>query len=352
MQSGGLESNVVGVIGDRRYARHMRLKVLGPAAQEQLGRACAVVVGLGALGSVASGTLARAGVGRLVVVDRDLVEAENLQGQVLYDEEDVLAATPKAVAAAARLRRINSAITVEPRVLDITARTIGAALAGADVVIDGTDNFETRFLVNDWCVKNAVPWIYTGAIAQHGQVMPIRPGVSACMRCLLPQMPPAGSYGTCDTEGILSPVSHIVANLEVIEALKLLTGQADACVDGLLAIDGWHGEIDRVQVPRAPACPCCVLGRFDWLDEGAGADGVVLCGRDAVQVPGQGGARVAFGELAARLEPLGRVRYNEHLLRFAVGEFELSLFPDARAIVKGTSDPAIARSLYSRYFGM
>ena len=340
------------MIGNRRYARHLRLRVMGPAAQEHLAAATVVVVGLGALGSVAAGSLARAGVGRLVIVDRDLVEAENLQGQILYDEDDVAAGKPKAVAAAERLGRINGAISIEPRVVDLTARTIGDALAGAQVVVDGTDNFETRYLVNDWCVKHRVPWIYTGAIAQHGQVMPIRPGVSACLRCLLPELPPAGSYGTCDTEGILSPVSQIIANLEVVEALKLLTGQEDAVTKGLLAVDGWYGEIERVEVPRRDDCACCVHGRYDWLEGGSAQDGVVLCGRDAVQVPGLPGARLAFAELAPRLEALGTVRWNAHLLRFSTGDYEISLFPDARAIVKGTSDPAVARSLYSRYFGM
>lgn len=323
---------------------------MGAAAQSKLAQATAVVVGLGALGSVASSTLARAGVGRLVVVDRDLVELENLQGQILYDEDDL--GKPKAVAAAERLSKINRAITIEPRVVDLTARTIGSALDGAQVVIDGTDNFETRYLVNDWCVKHRVPWIYTGAIAQHGQVMPVRPGVSACLRCLLPDLPPAGSYGTCDTDGILSPVSQIVANLEVVEALKLLTGQEDAVVRGLYAIDGWYGEIDRVEVPRRADCVACVQGKYEWLEGGSGAEGVVLCGRDAVQVPGKPGARLVFAELAPRLEALGTVKFNAHLLRFSTGEYDITLFPDARAIVKGTSDPAVARSLYSRYFGM
>jgi molybdopterin/thiamine biosynthesis adenylyltransferase len=336
----------------RRYARHERLRVLGPAAQAKLSGSCAAVVGLGALGSVSASTLARAGVGRLILIDRDLVEPENLQGQVLYDEEDVAERTPKAVAAARRLTRINGSIAIEPRAVDLTPRNVADALAGAQVVVDGTDNFETRYLVNDHCVKAGLPWVYAGAIAQHGQVMPVRPGVTACLRCLLPELPPPGSYGTCDTDGILAPVSQVIANLEAVEALKLLTGQGDACVRGMLAFDGWHMDLDVVQVPRAPSCPACVLGRFDWL-EGAGvSDGIVLCGRDAVQVPGRPGVRLAFDELGPRLASLGRVRWNEHLLRLSTDEYDISLFPDARAIIKGTTDPGVARSLYSRYFGM
>lgn len=337
---------------ERRYARHMRLRVLGPDAQAKLAGACAAVVGLGALGSVASATLARAGVGRLILIDRDLVEAENLQGQVLYEEEDVVERVPKAVAAARRLDRINGQIRIEAAPLDLTPRNIADALGGAQVVLDGTDNFETRYLVNDFCVKTGVPWIYTGAIAQHGQVLPIRPGTTACLRCLLPELPPPGSYGTCDTDGILAPVSQVIANLEAVEALKLLTGQEAACVRGLLAVDGWHMEMDVVVVPRAPDCPTCVQRRFEWL-EGAGVtDGIVLCGRDAVQVPGRPGVRLSFDELGPRLATLGKVRWNEHLLRLSTAEYDISLFPDARAIIKGTTDPSVARSLYSRYFGM
>jgi adenylyltransferase/sulfurtransferase len=336
----------------RRYARHVRLAAIGAEGQRRLRAARVAVVGLGALGSVSAPTLARCGVGRLVLVDRDLVEPENLTSQVLYDEADAEAGLPKAVAGARRIAAINREVEVVPRVIDLTARTADEALAGVDLVLDGTDNFETRFLINDHAVRSGTPWIYTGALGHHGHLMAIVPGRTACMRCYVRDVPPPGSFGTCDTEGLLGPLAQVMASLQAVEAIKLLTGQERALFGGLLAVDAWRGEMDRIDVLRAPDCPACGARRFEFLEEGRGTEGVVLCGRDAVQVPGRPGARPSFDALARSLASVGEVRYNEFILRIRTDRYEVSLFADARAIVKGTSDPAVARSLYSRLFGM
>jgi adenylyltransferase/sulfurtransferase len=336
----------------RRHARHVRLGVIGEAGQRRLAGSTVAVVGLGALGSVVASSLARAGVGRLILIDRDVVELENLAGQILYDEEDAREGCPKAVAAARRIATIDSSIEAEPRVVDLTAATIREAASGVDLILDGTDNFQTRFLVNDLCIFRGTPWVYTGAIGHHGTVMVIRPGRTPCLRCYVREAPPPGSSGTCDTEGILAPVSQIMANLEVIEGIKLLTGLEDRCVGGVVVFDGWRMELDRIEVSRDPACRACGQRVFDFLDAPPGPAAAVLCGRDAVQIPGRPGLRLALSEVARTVEPLGVVRVGPHMLRLVMDRHEISLFPDGRAIVKGTDDPAAARSLYSRLFGM
>jgi len=335
-----------------RYARHERLHTIGPEGQERLGRATAAVVGLGALGSVATSTLARAGVGRLILIDRDFVEPANLQGQILYDEQDAADGLPKAVAATRKVALIAGSVEVTPHVIDVTSENIRSLVEGAQVIVDGTDNFQTRFLINDLSVATGIPWVYTGALGHHGTVMTVLPGRTPCLRCYLPKPPPPASFGTCDTEGILAPLSQIMANLEAIEVIKILTGHEDHCLQGLVCVDGWNGEVDHVLLVKNPSCRACGLGQLDFLDGVFGPPASVLCGRDAVQLPGQPGVRLSFDELAPVLSQFGSVRYSEFILHLRTDRHEVSLFPDGRAIIKGTTDLSVARSLYSRIFGM
>jgi molybdopterin-synthase adenylyltransferase len=336
-----------------RYSRQELFAGIGRDGQERLRAATVVVVGCGALGSVLAETMARAGVGALRVVDRDLVEPSNLQRQTLFDEEDAAAALPKAAAAEKRLRRLNSEVQIAGVVDDLTADNAAALLRGADLVLDGTDNFEARFLVNDVCVREGVPWVYGACVGAYGLALAVRPHVSPCLRCLLETMPDPGSGPTCDTAGVIAPIVQVVAGLQGAEALKLLAGRPEALLPGVATVDLWGGRFEVMDLRgKAPWCPACVEGRFDYA-QGTGAATAVLCGRDAVQVRAPRGARLDLAALAARLRPLGEVRSNEYLVRFDIdqGGRELAVFADGRAIVKGVSDTAQARALYAKYVG-
>ena len=336
-----------------RYSRQVLFSGLGPEGQERIRASTVVVVGCGALGSVLAETMARAGVGTLRVVDRDIVEPSNLQRQSLFDEEDAAAALPKAAAAETRLRRLNSEVRVAGVVDDLTADNASTLLGGADLVLDGTDNFEARFLVNDVCVREGMPWVYGACVGAYGLALAVRPRVSPCLRCLLETMPDPGSGPTCDTAGVIAPIVQVVAGIQGAEALKLLAGRTEALLPGVATVDLWSGRFDVMDLRgRAPWCPACVEGRFDYAQGGA-ASTAVLCGRDAVQVRAARGARLDLPALAARLRPLGEVRSNEYLVRFDIdkGGRELAVFADGRAIVKGVSDTAQARALYAKYVG-
>lgn len=341
-----------GLDSAQRYSRQTLFTGIGPAGQAKLARSRVLIAGCGASGSVLANNLGRTGVGYLRVVDRDFVEGNNLQRQVLYDESDVTRGLPKAVAAAEALRRINSTITVEPVVADITPDTIERLLDGIDLVLDGTDNFETRYLLNDACVKAKVPWIYSGVIAAYGVTMNILPGETACLRCVFPERPLPGTTPTCDTVGVLNGIVGVIAGMASTEAIKLLVG-SDRVVRGLTWIDLWQNTFERVEMPRMPDCPTCGLGEYEYLDAPLEDSGAVLCGRNAVQVrpPHRAAQTVDLDELADRLRDVGEVASNGFLLRLRVDGHELTIFPDARAIIKGTSDPAVARTLYARYIG-
>ena len=342
-----------------RYARQVVLPQVGRAGQARLRAARVAVLGLGALGSAMAESLARAGVGTLRLVDRDYLELHNLQRQRLYTEADVAAGLPKAVAAAAHLAAINSTVVLEPHVADLTAETGEALLAGADLVLDGTDNFAARYLLNDACVKAGRPWVYSGVIGTSGMVLAVQPGRTACLRCLFPEPAPPGSTPTCETAGVLEPAVAVVAGLASAAGLQLLLG-----VDpppGLLALDVWTGEFDRLGDGRPdPDCPACGRHEFAFLGGGARAalDGTQLCGRETVQVRVPGGT-IDTGALAARWQSAtaGRVLANAYLARLtlpAAGTEPapvLTVFPDGRVIVAGTDDPAAARSLVARYVG-
>jgi molybdopterin/thiamine biosynthesis adenylyltransferase len=334
-----------------RYARQERFAPIGRAGQERLGASRVLVLGCGALGSAVAQTMVRAGVGHLTVADRDVVETSNLQRQALFDEEDAARARPKAVAAEARLRRLNSDVEVDGIVADVDATNAEGFLREADLVLDGTDNFETRYLLNDVCLRAGVPWVYGACVAAHGAALAIRPGRTPCLRCVFGERPTSGSAETCETVGVVGPIVEVVSGIQAAEAMKLLVGDEPALLPGLLTVDVWAGTFDVVDLRgREPWCPSCVERRYDYASSTARASSV-LCGRDAVQLRGEAGATVDLQMLAARLHTAGDVTANDYLVRFRSSDAELVVFADGRAIVKGVSDVARARSVFARYVG-
>jgi adenylyltransferase/sulfurtransferase len=336
---------------DGRYSRQTRFAGVGVEGQRKLGASSVLIVGCGAMGSALANNLVRAGVGHVRLVDRDFVELNNLQRQTLYDEADAEAAAPKAVAAARRLGLVNSAVTVEPIVTDFNADNAETLLEGMDLAMDGTDNFETRYLLNDVCVKVGKPWVYSGVIAAYGVSMTILPGDTACLRCVFPQRPLPGTTPTCDTAGILNGIVAAIGGVSSTEALKLLMG-SDRVARGLFWMDLWENTSERMELPRQSGCQTCERHEYEYLDTALSEDTATLCGRNAVQVrPGAPG-QLDLEALAGRLEGIGPVTRNEFLLRATLDGYEFTVFPDARAIIKGTAEPAVARTLYARYVGM
>ena len=336
-----------------RYVRQMRYPPLGEEGQRRLVRSRVLVCGCGALGSVAANLLVRAGVGSVRIVDRDFVETSNLQRQVLFDERDVADRLPKAVAAAEKLRKVNSEVEVEPVVADVGHANIAKLSEGVDAIVDGTDNFETRFLVNDFAVREKLPWVYGGCVGAEGQTMTILPGETPCLRCLMRECPPPGTTPTCDTAGILGPVVGVIASIEAIEAIKILSGNRGAVSRKLTVVELWDNHVHQVDVSplREQAdCPACRRGEFPWLAGKEGSQTAVLCGRNAVQLT-HTGVSVSLEELARQLEGVGRLHRNPFLLRLEVDGYELTVFPDGRAIIGGTDDVATAKTVYARYVG-
>jgi molybdopterin-synthase adenylyltransferase len=334
-----------------KYSRQMLFAGIGPEGQKRLLASRAAIVGCGAIGAAAANLLVRAGVGYLRIIDRDFVEPTNLQRQTLFDESDALNVLPKAVAAERKLRSINSSVTVEGVVADLSPRNAEALLAEVDVLLDGTDNFETRFLINDVAVKSGRPWIYAAAVASYGLTMTVRPGETACIACLLESGSAAhGLEETCDTIGVLGPIINLIASLEVAEAMKLLSGRPEALHGRLLSCDVWTGRMQSVGVARNPRCRACARHDFTYL-AGEAQPHITMCGRDSVQIH-ERARTIDLRVLEARLRPLvENVRQNDFLLRFRIAPFEMTVFADGRAILKGTRDPAVARSLYARYIG-
>jgi molybdopterin/thiamine biosynthesis adenylyltransferase len=337
-----------------RYSRQIRFPQLGEAGQRALCESRVSLCGCGALGTVLANHLARAGVGSIRIIDRDFIETHNLQRQILFDEEDVALNLPKAEAAARKIRAINSTVRVEPVVTDIDHTNIIDLVGDADLILDGTDNFETRYLINDAAVKLDKPWIYGGVIGSEGQTMTIVPGKTPCLRCLIETAPPPGMTPTCETAGVLGPAVAVIASFEAIEAIKLLSGAHDALNAHLIMVDIWDWTFRQLKVAGLLGkvdCPCCVQRRFEWLDGAMGSHTTTLCGRNAVQVAVRRAESLNFPELAARLEGLGSVRHNAFMLRFSTEPYEFTVFPDGRAIIKGTNDIAKARTLYAQYVG-
>jgi molybdopterin/thiamine biosynthesis adenylyltransferase len=332
-----------------RYSRQILFPAIGEEGQSRLAAARVALVGCGAIGAGLASLLARAGIGELRIIDRDFVEASNLQRQALFDEEDARASLPKAEAAARKIAAFNSAVSVRPEVADLTPKT-AALLDGADVVLDATDNFETRYLINDYAVKNSVPWIYAAAIGSYATTMNILPGETACLACIFPA-PPTGTVETCDTAGILNSAVNFVASIQATEALKILTGAREQLRRTMISFDLWKNESSEIATgtPRAD-CVVCARREFHHLS-GEGRPQITLCGRNSVQIH-ERERPVDFGEMSTRLSPHGQVKYNEMVLKFWRDSYEITLFRDGRAIIKGTTDPVIARTLYARFVGM
>jgi molybdopterin-synthase adenylyltransferase len=333
---------------DDRYSRQVLFKEIGVPGQKKLAQSHVVIVGCGATGSALASLLARSGIGTLRILDRDYVEASNLQRQSLFDENDARESVPKAIAAARQIARFNSQIVVEPHVADLVPANVDSLLGGCDLILDGTDNFETRYLINDYSVKNSVAWIYAAAVGSYGVTMNILPGETACLACIFPQSP-RGTVETCETAGILNSAVNLVASIAATEALKFLVGARAKMRQTLLSWDVWSNERAELAAmhPRA-GCRAC-SGEFVHL-AGEGRPHITLCGRNSVQIH-ERERPVDFAELSTRLQPLGSVRHNEFVLMFWREPYEMTLFPDGRAIIKGTTDTAIARSLYARYVG-
>ncbi len=335
-----------------RYSRQVLFAGIGREGQERLSQARAVIIGCGALGSAQAESLARAGVGTLRIVDRDFVEFSNLQRQTMFTEDDAANRLPKVIAAAHHLREINSAITIEPEIADVNHSNIERLIERSEVVIDGTDNFATRYLINDACVKHGVNWIYGAAVGSYGVTMTIRPNVTPCLRCIFPEAPPAASAPTCDTAGVIMPIINIVAAVQVSEAMKLLTGHEDDLHQSLMQFDVWRNEWRRVSIGQRDAeCPTCSRHDFTTLNDESKDFAAVLCGRHAVQISPAQPARINLTTLSERLAAAGEVKLNDYLLRFRTGEFEITIFQDARSIIRGTDDVATARSLYAKFIG-
>jgi adenylyltransferase/sulfurtransferase len=335
---------------DERYSRQTRFAELGKEGQKRLADARVAIVGCGALGSTQAELLARAGVGAIRVIDRDYVEVSNLQRQMLFDEQDVRDSCPKAIAAARRLKAINSTIKVESSVADLRPGNAYDLLGDVELIMDGTDNFETRFLVNDLAVKRGIPWVYGAAVGSYGITMTIFPGQTCCLRCILPD-PPGGVQPTCEIAGVLGPVTTAISALQSADALRILCGHAALIKPLLTTIDVWSGDLLQGEAPpRNPNCPVCGRKEFNYL-EGQARTPISLCGRNAVQIS-ERTTPIDLKALGKQLASVGEVKVNEFVLRAHIGEFDITVFPDARAIIKGTSDPVVARSIYAKYIGI
>ncbi len=337
-----------------RYSRQVRFPGLGEDGQRRLLASRVTLCGCGALGTVLANALVRAGVGFLRLVDRDFIETSNLQRQVLFDEQDVAANLPKAEAAARKLRAVNSGVTVEPVVTDIDRTNVLELVKDADLILDGTDNFEVRYLINDAAVKLGKPWVYGGCVGSHGQTMTIVPGETPCLRCVFEAAPAPGEAGTCETAGVLGPAVGVIASFQAAEAIKILSGRREHINRDLLYFDVWENVQRRIKV--APLlgkvdCPCCRRRCFEWLEGEHGSQTTSLCGRNAVQVSHRTPARLDFERMAGELRRLGEVTFNRFLMKFSAEGYEFTVFPDGRAIIKGTPDPDKARTLYAKYVG-
>jgi adenylyltransferase/sulfurtransferase len=337
------------VITDR-YSRQTLFPGIGEEGQRKLGNSCAVVIGCGALGTIIATSLVRAGIGKVKIIDRDFIEYHNLQRQLLFDEEDVKNQLPKAIAAERHLKKVNSSIEIEGVVADVNYTNIEKFVGDADIILDGLDNLETRYLINDVSLKHNIPWVYGGAIAALGMTMTVIPHETPCFRCVASSPTKGETVLTCDTAGVISPAPFIIGSIQSAEAIKILVG-AETINRELIQIDVWRAEFSRFKVGRRDDCPAC-QGEYEFLEARFGTRATSLCGQNAVQVLNPEAGKVSLEELAARLKPLGEVSYNEFMLRFRVDSHEIVVFPDGRAIVKNTNDEALARGLYAKYIGV
>ncbi|MCU0238734.1 MAG: ThiF family adenylyltransferase [Pyrinomonadaceae bacterium] len=336
-----------------RYSRQILFQPIGKIGQEKLINSRVLLVGCGALGASHAEMLARAGVGKLKIVDRDFVEFTNLQRQTLYREQDAFQRLPKAIAAKNRLAEINSEIEVEAIVADVNQNNIESMIENCDLVIDGTDNFQIRYLLNDACVKHKKTWIYGAAVSSYGTTMTIFPNETPCLRCIFEEIPDAGSSPTCDTAGVIMPIISTISAVQVTEALKILTGNFDKLHQSLMQFDVWQNDWRKIKLREPIAdCICCGQRKFEFLENENREFFTTLCGRDAVQISAPNPTRLDLISLADKLKNLGEVKQNEYLVRFQADNFEVTVFADARAIIKGTDDLSVARSVYAKYIGV
>lgn len=339
-------------MNSERYSRQILFSGIGKEGQQRLFESFVVVIGCGALGSMQAEMLARAGVGKLRLIDRDFIEESNLHRQIMFDENDAAERLPKAVAAANRIGRINSDVQVEAVVKDVNYSNIEDLIRDADVVLDGADNFEVRYLLNDAAVKLGKTWIYGAAVGAYGVQMTIRPGETPCLRCVFSEMPPPGTSPTCDTAGVVLPIIATIASHQVAEAIKLLTGQVEKLHGSLLQFDLWQNTFTKLKMrQRTDDCPTCQQRNFEFLSARGGQLATSLCGRNSVQITPAVAHQIDLVELADHLREVGEVSFNRYLLKLKTGEYELTVFTDARSIIKGTDDLAVARTLYARYIG-
>ena len=333
----------------------MRFASIGEAGQRNLLAGKALIVGCGAMGSVIASTLARSGVGYLRIVDRDFLELNNLQRQVLYNESDVAEGYPKAIVAKNRLAEINSQITIDAHVADVHPGNVIPLAEGMDVIVDGTDNFETRFLLNDVALKLQIPWVYGGCLGAEGQTLTILPGETPCLRCLLPEPPPPGSSPTCDSAGILGTIINVIGSLEANEALKILAGRRDDVCRTWTIIDLWENSFRTIKLSALQdrtTCPACSGREYAWLSGHRSSHSAVLCGRNAVQLSFPDRSEVSFEQLEQKLMSVAsKISRNRYLLRATIEPYQLTVFPDGRAVIGGTEDIAQARTLYAKYIG-
>ncbi|MCZ6596304.1 MAG: ThiF family adenylyltransferase [Planctomycetota bacterium] len=334
-----------------RFDRQTRFEGLGAEGQERLASARVLVVGCGAIGGVLAQTFTRVGVGELVLVDRDVVELTNLPRQVLFEDRHASEGTPKALAAAETLARIGGPTKVTAQPLHLDAKNVGELAEGCDLILDGTDNLATRYLLNDYCVANELPWVYAGVVASEGLVLAVLPGTGPCLRCVFPQPPPAGTLATCDTAGVILPAVSSIASLQAGLGLRILADGGRTLEPALIRIDVWSGRVSRVAARRDPDCPCCGAGELEFLDGDGDFAPVVLCGRNTVQIR-SGANRIDLAALAERLRGVADdVRFADVLVRFEVDGFRVSVFRDGRALIEGTEDKGRARAVYDRYVG-
>ena len=337
---------------NKRYSRQILFRQIGAEGQEKLSNSRVLLVGCGALGASHAEMLARAGVGQIKIVDRDFVEFTNLQRQTLFSESDAKERLPKAIAARNRIARINSEIEVEPFVADVNRSNVENLIENCDLILDGTDNFQTRYLVNDACVKHSKTWIYGAAVSAYGATMTVVPNETPCLRCIFEEMPSAASAPTCDTAGVIMPIIAAVSAVQVAEAIKFLTGNFDKMHRSLMQIDVWENDWRKIKLGQPNEdCETCAKRNFSFLEDEIGELSTTLCGRDAVQILPPKLVQIDLRNLAERLKNVAVVKENEYLIRLDVDGFELTVFKDARAIVRGTDDVSTARSIYAKYVG-
>ncbi len=344
-----MEASAEKFVVSEKYSRQILFAPIGPEGQERLRQAKVVIVGCGALGAAQASMLARAGVGRLRIIDRDYVEESNLQRQFLFDESDAAQRLPKAVAAEQKLRRINTDVQAEGVIADVQAANIEDLTGGFDLILDGTDNFETRFLLNDTAVKHRIPWIYGAVVSSYGITFTILPDHTACLSCLLPSSP-VGLQETCDTAGVIGPAVSGVSTIQASEALKILSGHEENLHGKLLSFDIWQNRLQQLTCPRDPACLTCSKRQFRYL-EGEAPTHISMCGRNSVQIHQRDSRQLNLAALKERLAQFGPVQGNAYLVQCRLDPYEFTVFQDGRAIIKGTQDPGLARSLYARYVG-